>query len=128
MSSYALWFRWALIIGLLKDWFFALPGIFIPNSVLAFLGSDIATFPIWPAFGFLLLVLVSLFYIPAAANPFRYQPNAWLAILARFAIALFFLVASAGGGLLLGAADLILAVIQGGLLIMALYYRETVPA
>ncbi len=128
MNSYALWFRWALILGLLKDWFFALPGIFIPNAVLAFLGSGVATFPIWPAFGFLLFTLVTLFYIPAAVNPFRYQPNAWLAILARFAIALFFLVTGAGGGLLLGAADLILAVIQVGLLIMALYSRETVPA
>ncbi len=128
MNSYALWFRWALIIGLLKDWFFALPGIFIPNAVLALIHSDPATLLVWPAFGFLLLALVTLFYIPAAVSPFRYQPNAWLAVLARLAMAIFFLGLSAGEGLLFGGADIVLAVVQGGLLVLALYSGEAEPA
>ena len=46
---------------------------------------------IWPRFAALLLILLSAFYIPAAVDPSRYRASAWLAVLARFAGALFFL-------------------------------------
>ena len=36
MNKFARWFRWAVFVGILQDWFFALPGIFIPNAVLGF--------------------------------------------------------------------------------------------
>jgi hypothetical protein len=109
-------FRWAVLIGILQDWLVGIPGIFAPNAVLALVAEPAAQ-PVWPAFACLLLVLLSLFYIPGAFDPFRYRPTAILTVVARAAGVVFFLVIWRGQTpAWFGLLDLTFTVIQGGLL------------
>jgi hypothetical protein len=119
MNRYAVWFRWIVVLGILVNLFFALPGMFIPNSVLAHVGIEPVRDPVWPAFACNLLLLLSLFYIPAAVDLFRYTVVAWLAVFARLAGALFFLVIWRVYPLF-GCLDLVFGVAQFALLLLAL--------
>ena len=116
MNHYAVWFRRFVILGILINLFFALPGIFIPNAVISIVNLDPARDPIWLAFSANLLVLLSLFYIPAALNPFRNAFAAVLTVLARFAGAAFFLCIWSEGARVFGYLDLTLGIVQGLLL------------
>lgn len=121
MKRWAIWFRWAVFLGILQDWVFGLPGIFVPNAVLAFAKVELAAEPIWPAFASLILILLSLFYIPGAIDPFRYRPLAILTVLARVAGVVFFFVLYRGQfPEWFGYVDLFLALLQGSLLFLAL--------
>lgn len=119
MNRYAGWFRWMVVLGILVNLTFALPGILIPNAVLDTVGYEPAYQPIWPAFASLLLLLLSLFYIPGAVNPFRYSAIAWLSVISRFAGVVFFLLLWRAFPLF-GYIDLIFGVVQGLLLYVAL--------
>ena len=44
----------------------------------------------WPRFSAQLVLLLTLFYIPGANDPFRYRANAWLAVFSRLAGVIFF--------------------------------------
>src|SRR4029078_4290498 len=90
VSKYGRWFRWAVVAGILQDWFFALPGIFIPNAVLGLAGAEPAAQPVWPALACLLLSLWSIFYIPGAVDPIRYAPLAACTAVARAGGVVFF--------------------------------------
>ena len=119
MNRYAVWFRWVVVLGILVNLFFALPGIFIPNAVLALAGYAPTDEPVWPGAANLLLLLLSLFYIPGAVDPFRYTPVAWLAIVARFAGATYFLCLWPEYPLF-GYIDLPFGVVESVLLVVAL--------
>jgi len=117
----ARWFRWAVVAGILQDWFFALPGILIPNAVLGFAGAEPAVQPIWPAYACLLLMLLSVFYIPAAVDPFRYSPLAAATVAARAGGVVFFFFLYPGQfPAFFGYIDLTLTVLQGTLLTLAM--------
>ena len=120
MNKPARWFRWAVVAGILQDWFFALPGIFIPNAVLGFAGAEPAVQPIWPAFACLLLMLLSIFYIPGAIDPFRYSPLAVATVVARAGGVVFFFLYPGQFPAFFGYIDLTLTVLQGTLLALAL--------
>lgn len=119
MNHCAAWFRRTVIIGILINLFFALPGIFVPNAVVDLVSIDPARDPIWLAFSANLLLLLSLFYIPAAINPFRYSYAAVLTVFARFSGAIFFLWIWDEGARIFGYLDLTLGVVQGLLLFFA---------
>jgi hypothetical protein len=119
VNRYAVGFRWVVVVGVLVNLFFALPGIFIPNAVLAWAGIQPALDPVWPAFACILLFLLSLFYLPAAVNPFRFMVVAWLAVLARGGGVLFFFCIWPGYPLF-GTIDLVFGVAEGVLLFLAL--------
>jgi hypothetical protein len=119
MNRYAVWFRGVVVLGILANLFFALPGIFIPNAVLALARIEPTHDPVWPAFASLLLLLLSLFYIPGAVDPFRYSPIAWLSVVARFAGVVFFFCLWRGYPLF-GLIDLVFGVVEGVLLFVAL--------
>jgi hypothetical protein len=121
MNRYAIGFRWVVLLGVLVNLSFALPGIFIPNIVIGLIGAPPAVYPIWLAFASLLLLLLSLFYIPAALDPFRYRPVAWLTVAARWAGVWFFLILQ-GQYPLFGLLDLFFGITEGVLLILT--YRR----
>ncbi|MDX1653946.1 MAG: hypothetical protein R3310_01910 [Candidatus Competibacteraceae bacterium] len=121
INPYALWFKRVMLAGVVVNLLLALPAVLVPNAVLALVGGEPAIFPIWPAFAGLLLVLLSLFYIPPALDPFRHRAAAWLSVLARWAGVWFFL------GLqddfhLFGYLDLVFALPETVLLVLT--YRE----
>ena len=126
MHVYAKWFRRVVIVGILVNLFFALPGTFWPAAVLNWFSIDPGNEPIWPAFAALLLMLLSMFYIPAAADPVRYEAIAWLTVLSRIASALFFFALWREYPFL-GSVDLTLGLTQGVLLYLTLRQRSNEP-
>ena len=71
--DFEVWFGRAMWLGILADWLLGIRDIFWPNATLALAGqTPDLEHPVWPAFASLLLVLLSLFYIPARSScPYR---------------------------------------------------------
>ena len=107
-------FRWGGVL--------ALPALFATRTFIEYaVGPYEQVTPsndplIWPRFAALLLILLSAFYVPAAVDPSRYRASAWLAVLARFAGALFFLPQRY---VAFGLFDLGFGVVEGLLLLLA---------
>jgi membrane protein YdbS with pleckstrin-like domain len=81
-EKYARWFKRAVWLGIVADWVLAIPVIFAPQWVLGILGLRATADPTWTAFAGLLVLLLSLFYIPGANQPHRFRFSAWLAVFA----------------------------------------------
>ncbi len=92
MNKYATWFGRIVWLGILANFAMALPALFLPDEMLAMMSLPSASPTMWPSFAALLLILLTLFYIPAAARPLHYRPVAWLAVLARLAGVIFFCI------------------------------------
>src|SRR5258707_1171319 len=85
-------------LGVIANWSFGIWAIFIdPHSLLAFFKLGALESTIWLYNYSVLLMILSLFYIPAAHDPDRYRANAWLLIVGRLVPASTFFV-----GVLLG--------------------------
>ena len=124
MNTYAVWFRRIVLLGVAVNLVLALPTLFVPEKMLALLNLPLVVPVIWVQFSANLLILLSLFYIPAAIDPFRYQASAWLAVLARVAGVIFVLTQSRDY-LLFGLLDLTFAIPEGVLLILAYRANKT---
>ncbi len=123
--DYEVWFGRAMWLGILADWFLGVPGIFWPNATLGLAGqTPDLEHPVWPAFASLLLVLLSLFYIPGAVNLRRYKATAILSVLARPPGVVFFLWLWPNLYPAFGYLDLSLTIIQAPLLALALYQQS----
>jgi hypothetical protein len=119
--DFATWFGRAMWLGILADWALGIPGIFWPNATLGLAGqAPDLEHPVWPAFASLLLVLLSLFYIPGALDLRRYKATAILSVLARPPGVIFFLWLWPGLYPAFGYLDLVLTLIQAPLLFLAL--------
>ena len=84
------WFRRVTWVGILANLALALPTIAAPDFVIERAGLPTATPDLWPRFAGLLLILLSVFYMPAATNPDRYRANAWMAVASRLVGVVFF--------------------------------------
>jgi hypothetical protein len=122
MTRPARWFRNVVLAGVAVNLSAAIPGIFWPRRLLALFGAPPVTEGVWPAFAFLLLLLLSLFYIPPALAPMRHRVAACLAVLARLAGVLFFFLLYPDYRLA-GFVDLVFAIAEGWLL--ALVFVES---
>ena len=114
-------FSWVVHAGIAVNLLLALPAVFAPDTVTRFFGLEPATPAIWLQFSGWLLLLLSLLYVPAALDPARYHLVARLAIVARFAGAVFFLGQIAADDLPraylpFGLTDLVFGVAQAALL------------
>ena len=124
MKQPHVWFGRAMWLGILADLVLGVPGIFYPNAVLALAGQPLALeTPIWAAFASLLLVLIALFYIPGANDPYRYRSTAILSVLARPPGVIFFLFLWPGVYPVFGYLDLFLFLLQAPLLYLTLRRR-----
>jgi hypothetical protein len=92
-NKYAIWFGRVVWLGVIANFCFVIPTLLWPTRVLAFLNLDPTNTPIWVQCAIFLLAQLSLFYIPAAMNPYRYRANAYLAIFSRLAGTAFFWIA-----------------------------------
>jgi hypothetical protein len=105
-----------------------LPGLFIPNAVLGLAGDTPAWNPAWVALACALLTVLSLLYIPAAADPLRNWHYSVLTVLARVGGATFFFVLRPGQfPALFGTLDLSFAILQGVLLALAALVGDRPP-
>jgi hypothetical protein len=78
-------------VGILANFALAVPTLLFPERMLEFTNLPLTVPIMWVRFAALLLILLSAFYMPAAADPDRYRATAWLAVLSRLAGVLFFL-------------------------------------
>jgi hypothetical protein len=122
--DYAAWFGFAVALGIAANCVLAVPGMIWPNTVLHLVGAapDLEH-PIWPAAASMLLILLSVFYIPGAIDPYRYTATAWMSLLARASGATFFLIYWRNEFPLGGYIDLFFLIIETPLLILALRQR-----
>jgi hypothetical protein len=119
--DFEVWFGRAMWLGILADWALGIPGIFLPNATLGLARqTPDLEHPVWPAFASLLLVLLSLFYIPGAVDLRRYKVTAILSVAARPPGVIFFLFLWPRLYPLFGYIDLSLTILQAPLLFLAL--------
>lgn len=124
MNNYTTWFKRIVLLGVVVNLVLAIPTLFVPEKMLALFNLPLAVPLVWVKFSANLLILLSLFYIPAAIDPFRYQASAWLAICSRIAGVIFFLI-QPKDYLLFSLLDLCFAIPEGLLLILV-YRTNTV--
>jgi hypothetical protein len=91
-STATRWFRRIVWVGIFANLALAFPTIAAPAMVIEMASLPTATPDLWPRFAALLLVLLSVFYMPAAVDPDRYRANAWFTVGSRLVGVLFFLV------------------------------------
>ena len=122
VNQYAKWFGRVIWLGILANFALALPTLFLPDEMLAMMSLPSASPSMWPSFAALLLILLSLFYIPAA-KPLQYRPVALLSVLARLAGAMFFCVFHPDY-FLFGVFDFVFFVPESILLVLAIREEE----
>jgi hypothetical protein len=92
MSDVRRLFKYVVWFGVAVNWAFGIWAIFIdPHGLLETLRLGPQASILWLYNYSVLLMILSLFYLPAAKNPFRYRANAWLLIVGRLVPASTFL-------------------------------------
>jgi hypothetical protein len=108
-SAPSIWFRRVLWLGIATNLALAIPIVIRPDVMLSAFRLPVPSVIMWPRFAALLLVLLSLFYMPAAIDPSRYRATAALAVASRLAGTLFFFLLHRDYWVL-GAIDLVFLV------------------
>ncbi|NEQ78757.1 MAG: hypothetical protein F6K26_00200 [Moorea sp. SIO2I5] len=131
MNAYAKWFGRVVWLGIIINVvFFVIPLLFFPEVMLSLLKMQIPVPIIWVRAAGLLLLEISILYIPGAMDPYRYKATAWMSILvtrgggATFFITAVLLFGQDLGFLSIALVDLVFAVIQGILLFLALQTQQ----
>jgi hypothetical protein len=86
------WFSRVMWVGIAANLALAIPTLIAPAQLIDLVGLPPASPVLWPRFAALLLILLSLFYVPAGIDPVRFRAIAWLAVLSRLAGVVFFLL------------------------------------
>lgn len=76
---YTRWHAKAVAFGIFLNILLIVPLLFFPAEFLSFVGAPTDKL-IWPRFAAILLIIISVFYIPAIIDLKRYRVIAWLAI------------------------------------------------
>lgn len=111
----ARWFQRVVWAGIFANLALALPTIAAPAFMIDMISLPTATPDLWPRFAGLLLVLLSVFYTPAAIDVDRYRIVAWFAVGSRLTGVLFFAVEGAPY-LMFGLFDLAFFIPEAALL------------
>jgi uncharacterized membrane protein len=114
------WFKRVLWIGIAGNFALAVPTLIAPGRMLALSGFPNASPLLWPQFAGLLLVLLSVFYMPAGVDLERFRAIAWLAVAARLAGVVFFIGFQPAAYRMLGYFDFVFFVPELVLLIAAI--------
>ena len=119
------WFRITVGLGFVVNMAFALPALFAPRFLEGLADWNISNTPYWLQNVGILLVIISVMYIPAIQDPFRYLFISYLLVAGRFSAGVLFLVGILSmnfppGFRLLAGNDLILSPIQAILLYLTL--------
>jgi len=110
------WFRRVMWLGIVANMALAVPTLLAPERMIEFVGLPAATPLLWPRFAALLLILLSLFYMPAGIDPVRYRLVAWLTLVSRLAGVVFFVGFQSAEYHMFGYFDLVFLVPQALLL------------
>lgn len=131
MNPYAKWFGRVVWLGIFVNMFFVVPLLFFPEALLSLLQMQIPVPIIWVRAAGLLLLELSILYIPGALDPYRYKATAWMSVLVTrgggssfFLVAVFFFGQDLGF-LTIALVDLFFGVVQGILLYLAMREQPT---
>ena len=130
MNAYAKWFSRMVWLGIVVNMFFVIPLCFFPDVLLSLLKMQIPVPIIWVRAAGLLLLELSILYIPGAIDPYRYKATAWMSVVVtRGAGATFFLSAVLFFGQDLGfitiaLVDAFFVIVQGTLLFLAMKTQQ----
>ena len=111
-----MWFKRVMWLGIVANFGLALPTLLAPERMIEFVGLPMATPLLWPRFAALLLILLSLFYMPAGIDPVRYRLVALLTLVSRLAGVVFFVGFQSAEYHMFGYFDLVFLVPQALLL------------
>jgi hypothetical protein len=106
-TSAGRWFTRVMWVGIIANLALAILTLLYPAMMLARNSLPPAEPLLWPRFAALLLILLSVFYMPGAIDPDRYRANAWLAIASRLVGVVFFFVFQSAEYRMLGMVDLV---------------------
>jgi hypothetical protein len=111
------WFRALVVLGLLLNAAFFLPGLFAPRALEGWADFGATNTLHWLQNVSLLLIIVTAMYIPVLRDPFRYLFITYLVVAGRFAAGSLFLFGVwfmdyPDGMLVLGLGDVILSSAQ----------------
>lgn len=133
-NQYAKWFGYVVWAGIAANILFIIPTCFFPEWLLSLLKMTIPVPIIWVRAAGLLLLEISIMYIPGALDPYRYRATAWMSVLVtRGGGASFFFIAVLFFGQELGflsiaIVDLIFGVTEGILLYLAMQDKAALTA
>lgn len=125
-NPYALWFGRVTWLGIAVNTLFIFPLLLAPESLLRLLSLQVPDPIIWVRCAGLLLLEISILYIPGAIDPYRYRVSAWMSVLVtRGGGSSFFLIAvlffrQSIGFLSIAIVDLVFGIVEGVLLWKAL--------
>ena len=111
-----MWFKRVMWLGIVANLGLAVPTLLAPERMIEFVGLPMPTPLLWTRFAALLLILLSLFYMPAAIDPVRYRLVALLTLVSRLAGVVFFVGFQAPEYHMFGYFDLVFLVPQALLL------------
>ena len=113
------WFSRVVWLGIVCNLALAVPTLVAPEQTMMLTGMPPASPLLWPQFSALLLVLLSIFYIPAALDFARYQITAWCTVASRLAGVIFFVGFQPAAYHVLGYFDLVFFIPEAVLLTLA---------
>jgi hypothetical protein len=126
VNKFAIWFGRIVWLGILANFALAVPTLFMPGQMLVMFNLPAAAPSLWPSFAALLLILLSLFYIPAALHPLYSPLVSWLTVGARLAGVIFFLLFNQDY-FMFGLFDLVFLIPEAILLWLAIRLQKTLP-
>src|SRR5438132_1083911 len=83
------WYQRAIWIGIVINMSFALPALFAPDFLSSTLGLPYEPQNPWLGNTGMLLVGISLFYMPSGINAPRFPIHSWLCVLSRLVAVVF---------------------------------------
>ena len=118
------WFSRVVWLGIICNLALAVPTLVAPQQTMALTQMPSASPLLWPQFSALLLILLSVFYIPAALDFERYRITAWCTVGSRLAGVVFFVGFQPAAYHVLGYFDLVFFVPEAVLLTLAFRQLE----
>jgi len=119
------WFSRVVWLGIACNLALALPTLVAPQQTMALTHMPPASPLLWLQFSALLLILLSVFYVPAALDFARYRITAWCTVASRLAGVIFFVGFQPAAYHVLGYFDLVFFVPEAVLLTLAFNQLET---
>ena len=119
------WFSRVVWFGIVCNLALAVPTLLAPERAMTLTRMPPAWPLLWPQFSALLLILLSIFYVPAALDHTRYRMTAWCTVASRLAGVIFFVGFQPAAYHMLGYFDLVFFVPEAVLLTLAFNQPET---
>ncbi|NWE67189.1 hypothetical protein HX857_00610 [Pseudomonas gingeri] len=91
MDSYIRWFQRFIWIGIVMNMVFALPAVFAPALLTSVVGLPPVLSDPWLENAGMLLVGISVFYMPSGFNARRFPIHSWLCVLTRLIAVAFWI-------------------------------------